>query len=70
MKMLGKLNKYYDNIKEPGRFSVAMMIIAVPLIVFGMLGLTFNLKIFEVLSYVWIAVLVAIRMWWVHSKGA
>ena len=60
LRMLVKLNSIYDKMKEPKRFFVGILFVMFPFAIFYV-----N---FEICACVWITIIIAIRIWWIHGN--
>ena len=66
-----KLNRYYDNIKEPLRFIVALVIIWLPIAVSCVIAsLLSNDIIYIIFTCVWLFILTVARIFWVISNSS
>ena len=67
-KVFAKLNNKYDNMQEPNRFYIMILIVAIPLVILGFFSLITDHKGFEFIEMFWILFLIIIRYWWVQGN--
>ena len=68
LRMLAIVNNNYDKTKEPQRFILGIVFGLGPWCIMDSLGIIFHHVGLQILSYMWIFVMIGIRMSWVTGK--
>lgn len=67
-KSVAKLNRKYENMKEPSRFYTMLAVAFLPWFLLDLIGLISGNKGFDFLGLGWIAFLMVIRIWWYEGR--
>lgn len=66
MKTFLSVNRWYDNLKEPERFLIAMAVICIPIVIVGAISCILKIEMIHIIFFcVWSVILILIRMLWV-----
>ena len=65
---LAKLNVWYENLAEPKRFIITLLIVALPAILVGLFAIVSNEGIFLIPAFLWFLVFLAYRAWWLYGN--
>jgi len=67
LKKLARMNRSYENLKEPKRFLIAMSVGMGPFILLNMLSIITENILFDLFGLMWIFLIIGIRVWWLHG---
>ena len=65
---LARLNMWYDQVKEPKKFTIDVGVGFAPYLFLDLLAMVSGQIMFNILGILWVILIIALRVWWLHGN--